>query len=213
MDDRIAILPGSFDPPTSGHISLIEEALRRNDVDHVVVVAVHNPTKKNRLLTVENSMTLMKGMLPADIADRVTLCDSAKTAPRLATQFNAAAVIRGKRDIDPPRKTFLHEAAVAAYFTVHRALHLRKPLHIMWLTSSAQGISSSRLRQALFRKDCSQEKLEKFVPQEHAKILMQVKKKCPDVSKDNNDRFNRELASLLTSEQKAAIRRPGPRFN
>ncbi len=210
MNERIAILPGSFDPPTRGHVSLIEEALRQNDVDHVVVVAVHNPTKKKRLLDVENSLTLLKKMLPADIADRVTLSDSAKSAPRLATEFNAAAVIRGKRDIDPPRKTFIHETAVAAYFTAHRILHLKKPLQIKWLTSPVQGMSSTRLRQTLFSDRCSQERLEKFLPADIARTLMQAKIKCPDVSKDNSAGFNRVLAEALNPPPKTNTRRSSP---
>lgn len=39
----VAICPGSFDPPTNGHIDVIERAARY--LDHVVVAVIANPSK------------------------------------------------------------------------------------------------------------------------------------------------------------------------
>lgn len=39
----IALCPGSFDPPTNGHIDVIERAARR--FDHVIVAVATNPAK------------------------------------------------------------------------------------------------------------------------------------------------------------------------
>ncbi|MBF0814807.1 pantetheine-phosphate adenylyltransferase [Microbacterium paludicola] len=57
MSSRIAVVPGSFDPPTLGHLDVIRRAARLYDELHVVVV--HNPDKA--------------GMLPA--AQRVALLE------------------------------------------------------------------------------------------------------------------------------------------
>jgi pantetheine-phosphate adenylyltransferase len=57
MSSRIAVVPGSFDPPTLGHLDVIRRAARLYDELHVVVV--HNPDKA--------------GMLPA--AQRVSLLE------------------------------------------------------------------------------------------------------------------------------------------
>lgn len=56
---RIAVVPGSFDPVTLGHLDIIERAAAIFDAVHVVVV--HNPGKQ--------------AMLP--IAQRVTLIEQA----------------------------------------------------------------------------------------------------------------------------------------
>ena len=187
MVERIAIFPGSFDPPHNGHIDMLRQTLQTGKVDHVVVVSMHNPTK-TRLLTLENSTALIKKMLPPDIADRVTVCESTKSVPKLASQFNAVAVVRGKRKTEHPIKNIVHEIAIAGYLTARRIMQLRKPLHVTWLSNSAayKGLSSTKLRRILLDKNCSREKLEKLVPPAMAKIFNQAKAQCPDVSKENN---------------------------
>ena len=57
MNNRIAVVPGSFDPPTLGHLDVIRRAAALYDQVHVLVV--HNPGKE--------------AMLP--IAQRLTLLD------------------------------------------------------------------------------------------------------------------------------------------
>ncbi|MEL5990380.1 pantetheine-phosphate adenylyltransferase [Microbacterium phosphatis] len=57
MSSRIAVVPGSFDPPTLGHLDVIRRAAKLYDELHVLVV--HNPDKA--------------GMLPA--AQRVSLLE------------------------------------------------------------------------------------------------------------------------------------------
>ncbi|MDQ1128835.1 pantetheine-phosphate adenylyltransferase [Microbacterium sp. SORGH_AS_0888] len=47
MSNRIAVVPGSFDPPTLGHLDVIGRAARLYDEVHVVVV--HNPGKEAML--------------------------------------------------------------------------------------------------------------------------------------------------------------------
>ena len=47
MSSRIAVVPGSFDPPTLGHLDVIRRAAKLYDELHVLVV--HNPGKEAML--------------------------------------------------------------------------------------------------------------------------------------------------------------------
>ncbi|MDP8958715.1 MAG: pantetheine-phosphate adenylyltransferase [Actinomycetota bacterium] len=54
---RIALCPGSFDPPTNGHVDVIKRALHM--FDRVVVAVVRNPSKK-ALFTDEERIGLLE---------------------------------------------------------------------------------------------------------------------------------------------------------
>ena len=61
MDEpRLAIYPGSFDPPHSGHVNIIERALAA--FDRVVVAVVRNPEKKS-LFTPEERIEMIRESL------------------------------------------------------------------------------------------------------------------------------------------------------
>ena len=50
LDKKIAVVPGSFDPITNGHIDIIKRAA---EVFDIVYVAVLNNSSKNPLFSVE----------------------------------------------------------------------------------------------------------------------------------------------------------------
>lgn len=54
---KIAICPGSFDPPTDGHLNIIERALKIFDK---VVVAVAVNTTKNPIFTPDERLEMLK---------------------------------------------------------------------------------------------------------------------------------------------------------
>ncbi len=58
---RIAIYPGSFDPLTNGHLSLIQRGLQM--FDRVIVAVAYNP-KKVPLFTVEERKQLIREACP-----------------------------------------------------------------------------------------------------------------------------------------------------
>lgn len=60
---RAAIYPGSFDPMTNGHLSLIQRGLRM--FDRVIVAIAVNP-KKTPLFTVDERAALIEGALEGD---------------------------------------------------------------------------------------------------------------------------------------------------
>ncbi len=57
MSSRIAVVPGSFDPPTMGHLDVIARAAALYDQLHVVVV--HNPGKE-AMLPIAQRLSLLE---------------------------------------------------------------------------------------------------------------------------------------------------------
>ena len=54
----IAIYPGSFDPPTNGHLDLIERGSKI--FDQLVVAVLRNPDKKDPLFTIEERVEMLR---------------------------------------------------------------------------------------------------------------------------------------------------------
>ena len=57
MKGVIAIYPGSFDPPTNGHLDLIQRG--SNLFDKLIVAVVRNPDKESPLFTVEERKEML----------------------------------------------------------------------------------------------------------------------------------------------------------
>ncbi len=57
MNNRIAVVPGSFDPPTLGHLDVIRRAAALYDERHVLVV--HHPGKE-ALLPIAQRLSLLE---------------------------------------------------------------------------------------------------------------------------------------------------------
>lgn len=63
MSSRIAVVPGSFDPPTLGHLDVIRRAARLYDELHVLVV--HNPGKQ-AMLPIAQRLSLLEESIAED---------------------------------------------------------------------------------------------------------------------------------------------------
>lgn len=63
MSSRIAVVPGSFDPPTLGHLDVIRRAAGLYDELHVLVV--HNPGKE-AMLPIVQRMSLLEQSIAED---------------------------------------------------------------------------------------------------------------------------------------------------
>ncbi len=57
MNDRIAVYPGSFDPPTNGHVDIVERAARLFDR---VVIGVGTNLSKKTLFSADDRIALMR---------------------------------------------------------------------------------------------------------------------------------------------------------
>lgn len=63
MSSRIAVVPGSFDPPTLGHLDVIRRAAKLYDELHVLVV--HNPGKE-AMLPIAQRLSLLEQSIADD---------------------------------------------------------------------------------------------------------------------------------------------------
>lgn len=59
--ERIGIFPGTFDPPTFGHLDIIRKA--KKICDHLIVAIAVKP-EKNSTFSVEEKMLMMKKIAP-----------------------------------------------------------------------------------------------------------------------------------------------------
>jgi pantetheine-phosphate adenylyltransferase len=94
---RRAVYPGTFDPVTNGHLSLIARAAALFDE---VVVAVSSRPNKNLMFDCEERLALMRGAV-AKLPERgqVTVISFDGLLADLVKQIRATAIIRGLRAI------------------------------------------------------------------------------------------------------------------
>ncbi|MEW5737511.1 MAG: pantetheine-phosphate adenylyltransferase [Myxococcota bacterium] len=91
---RTAIYPGSFDPLTNGHLSLIQRGLKM--FDRLIVAIAVNP-KKTPLFTVEERKQLIRDALNGD--KRVEVDDFQGLLVDYARRKKARVVLRGLRAV------------------------------------------------------------------------------------------------------------------
>ncbi|MBI3301009.1 MAG: pantetheine-phosphate adenylyltransferase [Deltaproteobacteria bacterium] len=91
-----AIYPGSFDPPTYGHIDIIRRSLQI--VDEIVVAVVYNPQKDNFLFSPEERIDMFRQEL-ADVGDRVLYDNFHGLLVDYVDKKQATIIIRGLRAV------------------------------------------------------------------------------------------------------------------
>ncbi len=89
-----AIYPGTFDPPTNGHLDLIERGSKI--FDHLVVAILRN-SAKDPLFTVEERAEMLKEITAG--IDNVSVATFNGLMVEFARQQGASAVLRGIRAI------------------------------------------------------------------------------------------------------------------
>ncbi|MEK5231008.1 pantetheine-phosphate adenylyltransferase [Lysinibacillus sp. FSL K6-0232] len=94
MSEKIAVVPGSFDPVTLGHLDIIKRAA---DVFDIVYVAVLNNSAKQPLFSVEERMALMAEVTKA--LPNVRIESSSGLLIDYAKEKNAKAIVRGLRAV------------------------------------------------------------------------------------------------------------------
>ncbi|MBI5299472.1 MAG: pantetheine-phosphate adenylyltransferase [Deltaproteobacteria bacterium] len=92
MTKRIAICAGSFDPPTFGHLNIIERGLKIFDT---LIVAVATNTSKSSILTVEDRVELLRELLKDHKGIEVTSFEGLLVD--FAKQKNIMTLLRGIR--------------------------------------------------------------------------------------------------------------------
>ena len=89
-----ALYPGTFDPPTNGHIDLIQRGAKL--FDHLIVAILNNPTK-DPLFTVEERVEMLKESTSA--LSNVSVATFDGLMVDFARQQGVSAVLRGIRAI------------------------------------------------------------------------------------------------------------------
>ena len=127
---RVAIYPGTFDPPTRGHEDLISRSLRF--VDRLIVGVAEST--KNTLFTVEQRVAFLAEILADE--DRVEVKPFDGLLANFADEVGADLVVRGLRAVSD----FEYEFQMAL---MNRKLHngletvfLVPALHLTFLSSS-----------------------------------------------------------------------------
>lgn len=132
---RIAIYPGTFDPPTFGHLDIIDRASKL--FDKLIVALGTNPSKKT-LLSLEDRVSMMKTLTGAHTNVTVEVFNGLLVD--FATQRGANAVVRGLRAVSD----FEYEFQMAL---MNR--HLSSELETVFLMTSAEFlfVSSSIVKE------------------------------------------------------------------
>ena len=93
---RIAVVPGSFDPVTLGHIDVIARAAKLFDEVHVVVT--HNPDKQAFLPVVEREQLIERSIEEARIPGEVRIANwSMGLLVDYCQQVGAEVLVKGIR--------------------------------------------------------------------------------------------------------------------
>lgn len=132
---RVALFPASFDPPTNGHLDLIDRSLHVFDE---VVVAVATNVSKSGTFDLNERLEMLRGMLAEHDRVRVEAFDGLVVS--YAQAIGACAIIRGLRMMSD----FEYEFEMAL---MNR--HLAPDIEIIFLASSQEYlyVSSSRLKE------------------------------------------------------------------
>ena len=92
----LAVVPGSFDPVTLGHLDVIERA--RNLFDEIHVVVVHNPAKTAMLPVARRVELLEQSLTEAGLSDRVRVTNwSVGLLVDYCHEVGANALVKGIR--------------------------------------------------------------------------------------------------------------------
>ncbi|MGF3055498.1 pantetheine-phosphate adenylyltransferase [Microbacterium sp. YY-01] len=96
MSSRIAVVPGSFDPPTLGHLDVIRRAAALYDELHVLVV--HNPDKAAMLPIAQRLTLLEESIAQAGVAGNIIVGSwSMGLLVDYARDVNAGVLVKGIR--------------------------------------------------------------------------------------------------------------------
>ncbi|WP_295118713.1 pantetheine-phosphate adenylyltransferase [uncultured Leifsonia sp.] len=94
--NRIAVVPGSFDPVTLGHLDVIERAARLWDEVHVLVV--HNPDKSALLPIAQRVALIERSIEDAGIGGRIIVASwSVGLLVDYCTDVGADVLVKGIR--------------------------------------------------------------------------------------------------------------------
>ena len=158
-EQKIAVVPGSYDPVTKGHMFLIDYAATHYET--VYVTAFVNPEKKY-LFTLSERLEMLK--IACAPYQNVTVDSSEGMQVDYAKEKGITVCVRGYRD----EQDRLYEEKIATYNSEHLPVYQTV---LLPSPSSMNKISSTAVREKLVRNDPVFE----LVPPEIAEYLLHMK--------------------------------------
>lgn len=134
---KIAVIPGSFDPMTVGHIDIIRRSLKIFDK---VIVAVMINDKKSYMFSLDERYEIAR--LSCEGLENVEVIADRGLLSELADRVGACAVVKGVRNEDDYR----YEAEMAYY---NRFKNPRVETLIMPCDNALDSVSSTELRRRI----------------------------------------------------------------
>ncbi|SDB13096.1 Phosphopantetheine adenylyltransferase [Ruminococcaceae bacterium FB2012] len=92
---RIAVVPGSFDPVTNGHLDIINRASKL--FDKVIVLVSYNPNKQKARFSVKERLEMINAVI-GDFDNVVADCNDGLLADYLE-RTGACAIVKGLRAV------------------------------------------------------------------------------------------------------------------
>ncbi|ENI8396612.1 pantetheine-phosphate adenylyltransferase [Listeria monocytogenes] len=145
MGDKIAVIPGTFDPITNGHLDIIERAAKIFDV---LYVSVLNNSSKKPLFTIEERMEMIR-QVTAHLPNLQVESASGLTVDYAATR-GATAIVRGLRAVSD----FEYEMQIAS---MNRTLNADIETFFVMTNTKYSFLSSSMVKEvAQYQGDISE---------------------------------------------------------
>ncbi|EQB1422270.1 pantetheine-phosphate adenylyltransferase [Listeria monocytogenes] len=145
MGDKIAVIPGTFDPITNGHLEIIERAAKIFDV---LYVSVLNNSSKKPLFTIEERMEMIR-QVTAHLPNVQVESASGLTVDYAATR-GATAIVRGLRAVSD----FEYEMQIAS---MNRTLNAEIETFFIMTNTKYSFLSSSMVKEvAQYQGDISE---------------------------------------------------------
>ncbi|ELY8695086.1 pantetheine-phosphate adenylyltransferase [Listeria monocytogenes] len=145
MGDKIAVIPGTFDPITNGHLDIIERAAKIFDV---LYVSVLNNSSKKPLFTIEERMEMIR-QVTAHLPNVQVESASGLTVDYAATR-GATAIVRGLRAVSD----FEYEMQIAS---MNRTLNAGIETFFVMTNTKYSFLSSSMVKEvAQYQGDISE---------------------------------------------------------
>lgn len=145
MEEKIAVIPGTFDPITNGHLDIIERAAKIFDV---LYVSVLNNSSKKPLFNVEERMEMIK-QVTAHLPNIQVESASGLTVDYAAMR-GATAIVRGLRAVSD----FEYEMQIAS---MNRTLNVAIETFFVMTNTKYSFLSSSMVKEvAQYQGDISE---------------------------------------------------------
>jgi len=131
------LYPGSFDPPTYGHMNVVEQAT--NLFDEVIIAVMQNSSKGSGFFTIEERIALLEAIYQD--YENIKIVTGSGAAVDLAMLYKCQALLRGLRGVTD----FEYELQLAA---INRKLSEEQISTIcLFPDNQVQHISSSVVKE------------------------------------------------------------------